>query len=308
MSHAGLQVPVVLFIFNRPANTGRVMNAIRKAQPAQFFVVGDGPRPNRPGDSQFCEEARQIATRVDWPCDVKTRFRDDNVGCDRSIVDGLDWAFSCVTNAIILEDDCLPDESFFPYCAELLDRYHDQPDVAMISGFNGVAENKVPPESYYFGFVGSSWGWATWSDRWQKLDRRLEDWPSRRASSLGSFLRRTWDRKYYTARFDECMQSPETSPWDYRWFYSRLYFGGLAAIPRVNLISNIGFGGDATHTVNEEPYPLPALRHLAFPLKHPATIRRNQAMDELTLNRLRYPLHHLVALKIRKLLSSWRER
>jgi hypothetical protein len=300
MSETVLDVPVILFVFNRPKLTERLLEIVRQARPNHLLVVSDGPRPGRLEDQDLCDAVRRLINDVDWACEVKTFFRKENAGCDVSIVEGLDWAFSFVDEAIILEDDCLPDSSFFAFCAELLVKYRDAPEVAMISGFSGIGEEVVSTASYYFGFIGSSWGWATWKDRWQKFDRNMKDWPIRRETGLRQFLRRSWDQKYYSARFDECYSHGASSPWDYRWFYSRLYFGGLAAIPRVNLVANIGFGDDATHTIHDEPYPLPARGHLEWPLTSPRVVARDEYLDELALNRLRYPFFRHVGLKLKQ--------
>ena len=302
MSQA-LQAPVLLFVFNRVEQSGRVFDAVKAARPARLLVVADGPRSERTGEAETCERVRAIATAVDWPCTVHTNFLDDNVGCDERIVSGLDWAFSIVEEAIILEDDCIPDPTFFSFCDELLSLYREDRRVAMISGFNGVPDKLPGSFSYYFGLVGSCWGWATWRSRWSKFDAKLSNWPERRArGELNTVFSRAWDRRYYTARFDECYALGTKSPWDYRWFYTRIVEGGLAAVPRTNLVSNIGFGPGATHTVSDEPYPLPSRASLCFPLTKPETIVIDTRMDLLALDRLRHPLARHLWIKLKQMM------
>lgn len=299
MSQA-VQAPVVLFVFNRVKQSSKVFDAVRSARPATLLVVADGPRSEHPLEAETCERVRAIATAVDWPCTVHTNFLNENVGCDQRIVSGLDWAFGIVEEAIILEDDCLPDPSFFQFCDELLSLYREDPRVAMISGFNGVPDKLPGGSSYYFGLVGSCWGWATWKSRWSKFDADMSKWPECRArGALDTVFSRAWDKKYYTARFDECYTQGKRSPWDYRWFFTRIVEGGLAAIPRTNLVSNIGFGSGATHTVSDEPHPLPSRGRLCFPLTKPEEVVINARMDLLALDRLRHPLpkHFWIKLK-----------
>ena len=298
---AALQTPVVLFVFNRIEQTRQVFEAVRQARPATLLVVADGPRTDRTGEAATCDEVRAVATAVDWPCVLHKNFLEANAGCDARVVSGLDWAFSLVEEAIILEDDCVPDQSFFQMCEELLPLYRDDLRVGMISGFNGVKVRANERRSYYFGVMGSCWGWATWRSRWLTFDREMSGWPARRATdALTAVFRRKWDRKYYTARFDECYAAGNSSPWDYRWLYTRIFQKSFAIVPQTNLVSNIGFGPDATHTLSDEPYPLPERGSLTFPLIKPKEVAVDAKMDLLALDRLRHPLLRHVWIKLKR--------
>jgi GT2 family glycosyltransferase len=153
--------PVLLIVFRRPDATRRVCATLRQARPEKLFVAADGPRPNRPDEAEQCREARRIATAVDWPCEVKTLFRDDNLGCGRAVSSAIRWFFDQVEEGIVLEDDCLPEASFFPYCAELLARYRHDTRVMHIAGYNPLPHG-YGDGSYYFSRLMQCWGWATW--------------------------------------------------------------------------------------------------------------------------------------------------
>ncbi|MGA1621013.1 MAG: hypothetical protein ACO35D_06080, partial [Aquiluna sp.] len=172
-----LHTPIAFFIFNRPTTTQQVFQAIRQAKPPKLLIVADGPRPDRPTDAENCALARSILDQIDWDCEVLTHFSDINLGCRKRISSGLDWVFEQVEEAIILEDDCLPDPSFFPYCQELLERYRNIPEVMMISGNNFQFGHNPIQESYYFSHYGHVWGWATWRRAWQKYDDVMGQWP-----------------------------------------------------------------------------------------------------------------------------------
>ena len=179
-----LNTPVALLIFNRPDTTERVFNAIAKAQPPKLLVVADGPRPQREGEAELCAQTRAIINRVDWDCEVITEFADSNMGCKRRVASGINWIFEQVEEAIILEDDCLPDPSFFRYCEEMLTRYRDNERVGMVSGGNLQFGRQRGTGSYYFSKYTHIWGWASWRRAWKYYDRDLTLWPAFRDQGL----------------------------------------------------------------------------------------------------------------------------
>src|SRR6266566_849672 len=180
----GLSTPVAFIIFNRSERTAEVFGAIRAARPAQLFVIADGPRPDVESDATKCAATRAIIERVDWPCQIFRRYADKNIGLRRNVSEGLDWVFNQTERAIILEDDCLPDPSFFPFCEELLERYAEDRHVAMIGGTNLDPEHAAPrgEDSYYFSRFWQIWGWATWRRVWQLCDHEMKEWPELRRS------------------------------------------------------------------------------------------------------------------------------
>src|SRR5712691_1210425 len=178
-----LRTPVVLIVFNRPEITAQSFAAIRAARPTQLFIIADGPRPNVSGDEEKCAATRAVVEKVDWPCQILRKFAESNLGLRRNVSEGLDWVFRQTEEAIILEDDCLPDPTFFPFCDAMLERYRDDGRIGMISGTNPSAHLAPPDgESYFFSRYYYIWGWATWRRAWQLYDREMTAWPAMRRS------------------------------------------------------------------------------------------------------------------------------
>ncbi|MTJ83754.1 MAG: glycosyltransferase family 2 protein [Telmatospirillum sp.] len=267
--------PVVLIVFSRPAETRRVFEAVRAARPERLLIIADAPRPDRAGEAERCAEVRRLVEAVDWPCAVERTYADVNMGCGRRIASGLAWAFERVEEAIVLEDDCLPDPSFFPFCAEMLDRYRDDPQVMLVSGDNFHGGRRFGGADYFFSRYHHIWGWATWRRAWARYDFALSSWPRRRDSGwLASVTPDRLIQDYWRERFD-AVHRGDIDTWDYQWLYSAWEADGLCIVPNVNLIANIGFGPGATHTVDVNPRLLPPLGRMDFPLPHPATVRRS---------------------------------
>lgn len=301
--------PVLFLVFNRPSNTKKVFDAIRQYKPARLFIAADGPRATIPGEFELCREVRQqVLNAVDWPCEVKTLFRENNLGCGKAVSSAISWFFKEVEEGIILEDDCLPDFTFFPFCEEMLRRYREDPRVMSISGSNLLGRAwKADRQSYFWGH-GGIWGWATWRRAWALYDGEMRDWSnnSTRAKIKAGLKTRNW-YNYYYGMFDATYRKV-LDTWDVQWFYSILVHGGLSINPSVNLVKNIGFGG-GTHTQSTNTFlaglPLDAIK---FPLKHP----RDQVVD-ITYLRLSYKeitAHNNPSLFHRvtgKLLKIWQE-
>jgi hypothetical protein len=273
-------VAVLLIVFNRPAATRSVFARIAEVRPVKLLIAADGPRPDRPGEEELCREVREIVSAVDWPCEVLTNFAPSNLGPCERIVSGIDWTFSLVEEAIILEDDCFPDPSFFPFCRELLERFRGDSRVASISGTNFVGEYTNTPYDYYFSQFCAGWGWATWRFQWQGFDRYLRNWPDiRRSGALGEIFDRSKDIAFWTRIFDMMFEGRGPDTWDYQWFYKNLFGNKLNVVPRANLIMNIGFSKEATHTRNPDRRLMPKLAAATFPLKHPIAIVAWRSFD-----------------------------
>ena len=178
MSDFKLMLPVAFIIFNRPDTTERVFAEIANAKPPKLLVIGDGPRTGRPGEAEKVAATRAIIQRVDWDCKVLTNFSEVNLGCKKRVSSGIDWVFEQVEEAIILEDDCLPDITFFRFCQEMLERYRGDQRIGMISGDNFQFGRRYGDDSYYFSKYVHIWGWATWRDRWVgSYDVSMAKWP-----------------------------------------------------------------------------------------------------------------------------------
>lgn len=259
--------PVLLLAFNRPATTARVFEAIRRARPARLYVAADGPRASRPGEAALCAEVRRIATAVDWPCEVRTLFGEENRGCKRAVSGALDWFFAGEAQGVVLEDDCLPSPSFFRFCAELLERYRDDPRVFAIQG-NFFGSARAPAASYAFSKLFYMWGWASWADRWKAVDvDNLDVAGIRRALVDGHWLGRNPWRRDYWLDFVRRQAAGEIDSWGYPATFHCFRHGLYNVTPARNLVLNIGTGSSATQTADFDCGPHhTAAEDIAFPL------------------------------------------
>lgn len=283
MDSASVSSPVVMIIFNRPDTTARVFAEVARARPSQLLVIADGPRADRPGEAEQCAAARKIIEQVDWPCDVLTNFSNVNLGCRVRVSSGLDWVFNTVEEAIILEDDCVPDPTFFRFCDDLLAKYRTDQRVMMISGDNFQFGVPRGPYSYFFSRFCHVWGWATWRRAWQFYDLSMRLWPTVRDEGwLVSILDDPGAARRWGKTFD-LLHSGRVDTWDIQWLFTCWVQGGLSIMPNVNLVSNIGFGPGATHT-NSATYFLANLPTSAihFPLHHPPIVVRHRDADRYT--------------------------
>lgn len=280
MSEFQLKTPVAFIIFNRPDTTERVFAEIARARPPKLLVVGDGARANREGEAAKVAAARAIIKRVDWPCEVLTNFSEINLGCKVRVSSGLDWVFEQVPEAIILEDDCLPHPTFFRFCQELLERYRDDQRVGMISGGNYQFGHRLNDDSYYFSNINHIWGWASWRSRWQHdYDVDLKHWPNvRDEGRVADWFGSKAEQDNFAECFEKTYQG-QINTWDYQWVFASRINGRITVMPNVNLISNIGFGVEATHTTEVNLFSnLPTIE-MNFPLIHPLAIFASITLD-----------------------------
>lgn len=277
-----MTVPVIFIIFNRPDVTRQVFETIRAARPRKLLVIADGPRTNRPGEAEKCTATRAIIDGVDWDCEVLRNFSETNMGCCLRISSGITWAFELVDKAIILEDDCVPSASFFPYCADLLDRYESDDRVMQVSGNNYLFGHAATADSYYFSRHPHVWGWATWRRAWAKYDLNMTRWPEIRDRRLfDQYFPKTMERYYWESIF-QSVYDGNIESWAYRWVYSMWANSGLSIAPARNLVRNIGFSHtDATHTKGDSAYSSLGAEELSLPLTHPATLLASSDKDEL---------------------------
>ncbi|MBV8253036.1 MAG: hypothetical protein JO154_10555 [Chitinophaga sp.] len=248
MSAYHVQSPILFLIFNRPDLTSRVFQQIRAVKPQRLYVGADGPRANKPGEAALCQEVRNIIREIDWPCEVKTLFREENLGCKRAVSEAITWFFDQVEEGIIIEDDCLPAISFFQFCDYMLAHYRQDNRVRLITGSNLQDGRKWGEATYFFSQYSHIWGWATWRRVWAQYDAELtaytEDDVSLHLPKIFSdpFLIQDWLRI-----FRELHQG-KIDTWDYQLSFITFFENGLCVTPNVNLISNLGFRPDATHT------------------------------------------------------------
>ncbi len=274
--------PVLFIVFNRPESTARVFESIKKLQPQRLFIAVDGARND--ADKEKCEQVKRIIEGVDWDCDVKYLYRDKNVGVKLAGSSAIDWFFTQVEQGIILEDDCLPDQSFFWYCRDLLAYYKDDERVWHISG-NNFQPKMVTDASYYVSRIPHVWGWATWRRAWQYYDINIKDFPDfvKKGRIIDLFPKKI-HQQFWLDVFNNNYLGLDNG-WDFQWAFVMFAHNGLAIHPRVNLISNIGFGADASHSFDQlSPYANLPTTTIELPLSHPISLLPNQKADNYVMS------------------------
>jgi hypothetical protein len=252
-----LDIPILLIAWRRPHTLRQVINAIRLVAPTRLFVACDGPRPERPGEAEKVASTKKvIEDAIDWPCRVHHLYSEENQGCRLGVSRAISWFFEQVDEGIILEDDCVPHPSFFLYCGSLLERYRHDTRVWCISGNNFQNGKWRGDGSYYFSQYNHCWGWASWRRCWQHYDEGMSQWPSVRDSGLlKSIFPDPVERMYWSRIWQRLHDKGEPNTWDYQWMFTCLINSGLTALPNRNLVRNVGFGVDATHTIGKSDAP-----------------------------------------------------
>lgn len=276
-----LTTPVAFLVFNRPDTTIRVFEEIRRARPPKLLVVADGPRSDRPGESEKCRAVRAIIDTVDWPCTVLKNYSNVNLGCKVRVSSGLDWVFEKAEEVIILEDDCLPHPSFFRYCEELLERYRHDERIGIISGDIFQFSKKRTHDSYYFSRIALIWGWASWRRTWKHYDVEIKLWPTiKKGGWLADIFQNNNVAAYWNNIFDVVFCN-KCDTWDYQLNFACFINNMVNIVPNVNLISNIGFGSDATRTKGKNKRSELPLVEMRFPLVHPQYIIHDTLADAI---------------------------
>lgn len=299
---------VAMVVFNRYDNAKKVFEEIKKVRPTKFFVIADGPRNNVPEDAEKCKKVREIFDNIDWECEVYKNFSDENLGCSKRPYTGFSWVFEHVDEAIFLEDDCLPDISFFKYCDELLEKYRNDSRVMLISGTNQIKRWKRGEYSYHFSDFGGIWGWASWKRAWQYFDINIKMWNNDNVKKL---LKQKMIRSQYNNRkviYDGLYNnSKDTTAWDYQWGFARIVQSGVAISPSVNLITNIGNGQDATHTAGKSKVSnLPSME-MQFPLKHPPFLMVDKEYDKEIYKVIKGGIINQIKDFIVRILKKWKK-
>ena len=295
-----LQTPPILFlIYNRPSLTESVFEEIRKAKPSKLFIAADGPRQGKPGDYEKCEAAREVISKVDWDCDVKTLLRDENLGCGRAISGGITWFFEQVDEGIILEDDTKPSSDFFEFCAEMLVYYREDTRVMQVAGASfSNRYTKASPYSYFFSDWGDYiWGWATWKRAWQHFDYSMKYFPEvTEKKLLESNYTSIYERYYMDYMMNRSYyENDSVTWWSVQWGFARKINSGLVVVPTRNMILNLGFDENATNTTNGTQWESMELEKMEFPIKHPGFVMRDRNTDEEVF--LKYSTTPLTRLK-----------
>jgi len=242
MKNAILDTPILLMIFNRPKYALQVLESIRTAKPKQLFIASDGPRKNKVEEKAIVEKLRKdILTAIDWDCEVKTLFRDKNLGCCKAVAGAITWFFESVEHGIILEDDCVPNKSFYPFCEQMLNKYKNDTRISMITGTNYLFNKIITEEDYFFSKYYSIWGWATWKRAWNNYDLKIKNWEKYKNNKEITFL---FENKAIASNFSHMFDLvSNTDTWDFSWVYTCIFQNTLSITPIKNLVKNIGEEG-----------------------------------------------------------------
>jgi hypothetical protein len=274
-----IQTSIVIFIYKRSKNLVNIIEGIRKAKPNEIYIVADGPKGL--GEEKAVIETRELLeSLINWPCEIKKNYSDRNLGLKERFRTGIDWVFSQEEKAIFIEDDCLPDPTFFKFCDDLLEKYKDDQRIFSISGNNFLFGQGKSRESYYFSKYPHIWGWAIWKRSWDQYDSEISDWQARRQTNwlrevTGSFI----ISKFWKYIFDR-LSVGKINTWDYQWSYAHFSHNGLAIAPSCNLIQNIGFDAVATNTKTKSSVANLSTSKLTFPLTHPPIVGESLSVSK----------------------------
>lgn len=274
------ETPILFLIFNRPDTTKAVFEKIKEIKPKYLYIAADGPRANKEGEAQICQKTRDIIKDIDWDCEVKTLFRDKNLGCKKAVSSGINWFFENVEEGIIIEDDCLPANSFFNFASQMLEKYRNDERIMHISAENPL-ESEFSDGDYYISKLPHIWGWASWRRAWDKYSPDMNDY---NPEILNTIFDNKNDIHFWNKMFLR-IKKQEIDTWDYQWTYAVLVNNGYCITPNKNQISNIGFSENATHTELKDAEGVANRKtiELSSEIKHPSEIIVNQEAVKLTL-------------------------
>lgn len=276
------QTPILFLIFNRPDTTKLVFESIRSIKPANLYIAADGARKDKEGEHILCSETRSIIDSIDWECKIKTLFRNENLGCKIAVSSAIDWFFENEEQGIILEDDCLPSQSFYHYCETLLDFYKNSERIMHISGNNfqdGITRGNA---SYYFSKYNHIWGWATWKRAWKTYDVNMSALPKAIEENFFNQMLSKNEKKFWLSHFKD-IQLGNKNTWDYQTFLNQWLHHGLTVIPNKNLVTNIGFGGGTNTAIEVKGLSNIASKEMNE-IIHPNEISANKEADNYTFN------------------------
>lgn len=295
------ETPILLIVFNRPEETFAVFDAIRELKPKYLYIAADGPRETKKDDVENCKRARSITERIDWDCEVFTFFSEKNRGCKIAVSESINWFFTNVEEGIILEDDCLASKHFFDFCRQLLEHYRNDERIMMISGTNFLSEWKSEKQSYHYTIVGGIWGWASWRRAWKHYDVNMTLWKNEEVKArLKDILCDSVQYKY-RFRINESVYNKEVDTWDFQWTFAKMVQNGLTVVPSLNLITNIGFNENATHT--KVPIQIANLKShtMKFPISFNNFVIPDRDYDKRVFRLKRLKISEIISLLIFKI-------
>jgi hypothetical protein len=291
------ETPILLLIFNRPDTTKQVFNQVKKIKPKYLFVAADGPRTDKSDEDKRCLETRDIIKQINWDCELKTLFREKNLGCRLAVSQGITWFFNNVGEGIILEDDCLPELSFFPYCEELLRIYRNEDKIFLVGGNNFQNGIKRGNGSFYFSNYAHIWGWASWRRAWKKYDLEMNDFQKTFTNGrLDHVFQCRAEKKFWGKIFSQVKQK-KIDTWDYQWTYSIWKNKGLSITPNANLVINLGLVDNSTRNFLKDGFrEKMILNSIDFPLIYPS-IHLNSEADKYTFeNRYAHSFRRIIRI------------
>lgn len=300
MHKSNIDLSVLLIFFARPNTLKEVFAKVKKARPSRLFLACDGPRNNNPLDAKSIEECKKIVSEIDWECEVFTNYSKENLGCGKGPSNAISWAFKSTDKLVILEDDCVPDDTYFTFMKEMLDFYENDSRIGLISGFNHLKHWDCDGNSYCFTKAGATLGWGTWKRVWEKYDFYVKDIENPYVSRL--LQKEVMYKRVGISRIKEWKRAANETPvkkvryWDYQFDFLKYFQSYLSIVPTGNLIHNIGVGIGSTHTENNKPVAWKPGRVLfmptepmQFPIKHPKYVICDRAYDEMVFNKILYP-------------------
>lgn len=291
--------PILFIVFNRPDVTVQVFSKIRETKPKYLFIAADGPRSEKDGEAELCKQTREILQDIDWPCELKTLLREENLGCGKAVSEAITWFFDNVEQGIILEDDCLPNQSFFTYCENLLDYYKNEPRVMHIGGTNSQFGKIRGKYSYYFSKYPHIWGWATWKHSWEKYKYSFSKDDDKKLDNIFKSYHFTQKEiEYWKHHWDIVNGENKINTWDIQWTFTCWFNNGITIVPNTNLITNLGFSSNATHTKSDSDLANLPTKDIGI-IEHPTSFSIDVKADDYTFtkyNLLEQPTH----LKLRE--------
>ncbi|MBA7476353.1 hypothetical protein ES707_11738 [subsurface metagenome] len=295
-----METPVLFLIFNRPVITYKVFKKIKNVKPKKLYIAADGPRENNINDKVNCKKAREVINKIDWDCEVKTLFRDKNLGFPLAISLAIDWFFKNEEMGIILEDDCLPDPSFFYFCQELLQKYKDDARIMMISGFNYLINSLEIRESYFFSNYYCIWGWATWRRAWKLYDIEMKNWDYFKENNNLVWIYKDKRLAEYVYSLIQSTYDGFIDTWDVQWFFTCITQNGLSIVPSVNLISNIGWIGAHFNGFEKDIHNTPTKSIDIRNMIHPEFVFPDMKYNQILFDNIRKKSNNLIIRKLQE--------
>lgn len=269
--------PILLLVFNRPDETQRLFDVLQKLEPSKIYIAADGPRQDILGETNQCEKVKSIFEKIEWDCELRTLYREENLGCGLAVSSAISWFFEEVDRGIILEDDIIPDISFFRFCEICLQKYMSNKNIFQINGFSWEKVNTE--SSYSYSRYPVIWGWATWRDRWAKYSYVIRDLDKfKKSKKLNKITSNPLERRLHYWAFRRIEEGFDT--WDFQWFYTVFNEQGLCISPRLNLVTNIGDGLTAKHTKETAFFHHRESHSIEFPLIAPFKQHVNRKIDK----------------------------